>query len=284
MAEEKQHDFLGGGSHPYCELLCITEGQAELEMMDERFDVQTRHLLLIPSHMPHRLFKTSDTTVKYWYMELETEQSNVQSDFVSFPSTFEAIRWNRLQSMPCRTQSMEDLQGKVQAGLSHMFDLMEDALMSSHPFIQRQLVACEVQKLFLFISLILQYEGESYLVSTGSQTASLPGNESKQLVQEVMRYMECTFRHEITLQTLADLVHLDPSYFIRLFKEQAGVTPYKYLQQLRLNAAKSLLLHTKLPITEVAEQVGFPSIHYFSRRFKEVHGVSPSEYRLQQAK
>lgn len=57
------------------------------------------------------------------------------------------------------------------------------------------------------------------------------------------------------------------------------MTPMQYLHQLRMNAARSYLRKTELSIQEIAGASGYPSIHYFSRMFKQTFGISPSEWR-----
>ncbi len=85
--------------------------------------------------------------------------------------------------------------------------------------------------------------------------------------------------HELSLQKLADVLFISPSYLSLIFKNEAGETFLKYLIRVRLEAAKELLNAPDVKITEVAERVGYPDISYFSYFFKKNFGVSPREYR-----
>ena len=69
------------------------------------------------------------------------------------------------------------------------------------------------------------------------------------------------------------------SHFCRIFKQQTGQTPTQYLQNVRMNAAKELLVSTDLFIGEIADQVGYQDPLYFSKLFCRSEGTSPSEYR-----
>lgn len=97
---------------------------------------------------------------------------------------------------------------------------------------------------------------------------------------KVMDYIEKHFTEPIELDNLARLVHFSKSYLVVRFKELWGVPPIKYVNFLRIESAKQLLLVSDKNITDIASDVGFSGIHYFSRYFKERVGVTPNEYRL----
>lgn len=84
---------------------------------------------------------------------------------------------------------------------------------------------------------------------------------------------------DTTLEKLAALLHLSTKQTARLIKKQYGMTFEQRLTQTKLDMAVRLLTMTSLPISEIAKTVGYSSIHYFSRRFKEKFGISPAEYR-----
>ena len=72
---------------------------------------------------------------------------------------------------------------------------------------------------------------------------------------------------------------LQKSQFHLVFKQTTGLSPQQYIVRLKMRKAKVLLLESNRTITEVAEELGFDSIHYFSRQFSSLFGVSPSVYR-----
>jgi AraC family transcriptional regulator of arabinose operon len=82
-----------------------------------------------------------------------------------------------------------------------------------------------------------------------------------------------------TLDGLAQRCGLSRSRFAELFREQMGVPPAEFLENLRLRRARELLEHTSLNLAEIAEQSGFTSPFYLSLRFKKQFKVSPRDYR-----
>lgn len=98
-------------------------------------------------------------------------------------------------------------------------------------------------------------------------------------VKEALRYVEEHLHQGLGLRDAAQHVHLNPSYFSVLFKEQMGMTFIEYVTRLRIQKAKELLLQTKLPVGEIAERVGYQTTKYFNKVFKEYEGHSPGSYR-----
>ncbi|EHI70414.1 response regulator transcription factor [Streptococcus ictaluri] len=83
----------------------------------------------------------------------------------------------------------------------------------------------------------------------------------------------------LTLKSLASQLGFSPSYFSVLVKKELGMPFQDYLVQERLKKAKLLLLTTDLKVYEIAEQVGFEDINYFSQRFKQLVGVTPRQFK-----
>ncbi|HER9922007.1 TPA: response regulator [Streptococcus pyogenes] len=84
---------------------------------------------------------------------------------------------------------------------------------------------------------------------------------------------------DLTLKSLAQQLGFSPNYLSVLIKKELGMPFQDYLIQERLKKAKLLLLTSNLKIYEIAEQVGFEDMNYFSQRFKQLIGVTPSQYK-----
>ncbi len=81
------------------------------------------------------------------------------------------------------------------------------------------------------------------------------------------------------IEYYAEQCGVDKSYFYKLFRMWAGISPNQYRNQLRMTAAKDLLIHTNLSVCEIAQKTGFDDPYYFSRLFKKEMGLSPAHYR-----
>ncbi len=103
------------------------------------------------------------------------------------------------------------------------------------------------------------------------------GKESA--VYDAITFMEDQLSRPLRIESIAESVHLSPPYFCELFKATTGLSPGKYLMQLRLEQAKHLLLTTRLPITEIAGSCGFCDSSHFARAFKAGVQASPRGFR-----
>ncbi|HEX8086136.1 MAG TPA: AraC family transcriptional regulator [Solirubrobacteraceae bacterium] len=91
--------------------------------------------------------------------------------------------------------------------------------------------------------------------------------------------MDRTYSEPLDIPTLARIAHVSEAHFIRTFRATFGETPHRYLQRRRVERAMFLLRTTDSSVTDVCFDVGFNSLGTFSRTFREIVGVSPSEYR-----
>ncbi|MDQ0194489.1 response regulator transcription factor [Paenibacillus wynnii] len=100
-----------------------------------------------------------------------------------------------------------------------------------------------------------------------------------QLITKALEYIANHFTENLTLQSVADIVHLSKSYFSLLFKKQTERNFIDYLIELRIREAKRLLAQNDSRIYDVAGAAGFKDVKYFSKVFKKITGLTPVEYR-----
>ena len=94
----------------------------------------------------------------------------------------------------------------------------------------------------------------------------------------VVKYLEAHIGESLSLETVADDNLMSVSKLKLLFREKTGGGPIDYFIKLKIDKAKALIREGRLNFTEIADRLGFYSVHYFSRTFKKHTGFSPSEY------
>ncbi|SIR31323.1 response regulator transcription factor [Halanaerobium kushneri] len=99
------------------------------------------------------------------------------------------------------------------------------------------------------------------------------------LILKAKKYLKHNFNQEISLEHTAKEINVSSGYLSHLFKEKSGISFTEYLNQLRISEAKKLLRNKGLKIYQIADQTGYNNPYYFSRVFKKVTGISPTEYR-----
>lgn len=101
----------------------------------------------------------------------------------------------------------------------------------------------------------------------------------RETLAEFGRFLRANFERPISLSDAADAVGLTPTYLAHMVKKETGRTFLELLTERRLDRAKELIVHTAMPISKIADMVGFSDFAYFARRFKQLTGMSPSRYR-----
>ena len=121
---------------------------------------------------------------------------------------------------------------------------------------------------FLIEQLLLEYTEQQATAENGE-----PSLEMKQICE----FLENNYAAAVTLDDLCALTGLSKYYLLRSFTKQKGISPYSYLQTIRISRAKKLLEQGILPI-EVAFQTGFTDQSHFSNFFKKFIGLTPRQY------
>jgi two-component system response regulator YesN len=108
------------------------------------------------------------------------------------------------------------------------------------------------------------------------QYADHSGNAS---IKRVCEYIDIHYFENFALARLAEMSHMSVSHFSMLFKKTTGQTCLNYLNLIRIRKAKELLKEPDLKIYEIADMVGYSSLPYFNRIFKQIVTITPVEYR-----
>jgi AraC family transcriptional regulator len=124
----------------------------------------------------------------------------------------------------------------------------------------------------LAIQLIRKYS--SARLQAEVPTVGLPYAKLKQ----VKSYIEENLEANLSLSMLSGVAALSPIHFARQFKRSTGQSPYQYLLNARIDAAKRLL-RSQLPIAEIAFRCGFAHQEHLTRTFRKLTGTTPAAYR-----
>ena len=112
-----------------------------------------------------------------------------------------------------------------------------------------------------------------------TQNQSQANYKPEEIVALVKEYVQNHYASDISLATLSDNLGFSSSYLTKVFSKVEGTTPSKYIRDYRMGIAKQLLSEPNATIQSVCAAVGYPDPFHFSKSFKQVFGISPSEYR-----
>lgn len=139
---------------------------------------------------------------------------------------------------------------------------LRTAVLRSDVFID---AACRVKNLLTWLAVII---------------ADRPGDDTRERIDESVRYMIAKLDSHIDLDELAQICGMSRYYFVRKFRERNGESPIHYFIHLKIQRACELLETTEFDVKKIAESLGYDDPFYFSKLFKRSTGQSPQHFRL----
>lgn len=238
-------------AHPdFVEVLLIEEGSARFLIGETAYDVQTGDLLVFNSGVVHD--ELSDT---------------------AFASSCIAVGGLRLPGLRENTLVPEDASPVYPVGgelpdLRALYQLIYRYLAEDRP-------DCEVFCHRLMLALL-----DRALTISGSVSLRAPADpEPASLGKQVQDYIDRHYSEPLTLQQIGQALHVSPYYLAHVFKESSGYSPRQYLLRRRIGEAQNLLISTDLPISRIAEMVGYDTQNYFDQQFSKHTGMPPRKFR-----
>lgn len=153
--------------------------------------------------------------------------------------------------------------------------VMKDNKMSSSLITNNEKLN-KLDKQTLNKKMLLQYAQELMSIYE-KETMSV--NDSENIVLRAKRFIDENYRDDIDRDNVAEVAFVTPNYLSKLFRNSMGMNLREYINQLRIDEAKRLLLSTNMTISEIAIYVGYYNISYFSTIFHKLVGTSPAEWR-----
>lgn len=106
-------------------------------------------------------------------------------------------------------------------------------------------------------------------------------SDKNMVFKPVLQYMTDNINKPLTNEELANLVYMQPTYFIRCFRNAYGLPPMAYFNRMKIYKAMGILAGTDLAIEEISREIGIFDTSYFARIFKKHCGVTPTKYRAE---
>lgn len=250
--------------HHQFEIVLIENGKMRFIIEGGQIDLAAGEAILINNYVVHSNFPIEpETSVAVFHF---SEEDSSEADFSSKNHFF--IGYNR-KYVKLRLFG-DSFEGRVFAKIA------VDAI-KTKPKENELMIKGTFYQLFG----ILQQEG---ILRLENKTLEKTSNKAANKVNKVVEYIEEHFDEDITIESAAQLINVNPSYFCRIFKQAMGNTFIHYLNDYRIMQAKQRLLKPEASITEVMYETGFSNYSYFNRVFKQYSGCSPTDYKLKYIK
>ncbi len=242
-------------NHKDFEILLVKEGRGSITVNEETYDVKAGAMLLLSPYMLHGVSVPENSYIKYACLCFDL--SLIQNE-----SLISDLENGMFYMHPCIYPDSSHWQMINQAYLS-----IEQALLQAKSFWEL-MVQGHLNLLF------------AYLMQNSLYYKAKAISKDMAFCLHVMNYLEENYKTNITSKQIAESMHYTQSYFCRLFRKNFALCFNEYLCSFRLEKAKLLLANSKdISITHVVTEVGFLSASYFTKKFREENGISPTEFR-----
>lgn len=243
-------------NHTYFQLFGISEGNGRLLVENETFDILPQQLYLIRPQQNHAVLTTEREPLHILDIKFSVHNQDLFEELLKIDKPFAPKNFSWF------TQGFEKIFKESQEQQIHYYSIVCNTLYE------------------LLVRIIRERNGDVSAPST-VPVSEPPVREYRGInVAALMDYIRFNYTHIISLDDLSAAAHVNKTTLSNMFKELFDTTPIRYINSLRMQKAKELLSNTTIGIGEIAELIGFQSIHYFSRFFKEKENCTPVEYRM----
>ncbi len=163
---------------------------------------------------------------------------------------------------------LSDLYLQVKEKMNHIYNTM------NIPFPTNTAILDFINKKYYLYEIILFFSEQSEMIMNAI------GNSSRDSVlDDILYYIDHNYQTNIKLESIAPLFGYNSAYLGKIFNKTVGESFNSYVDHMRIEHSKELLLENKLKVYEIAEQVGYKNVDYFHKKFKKYVGESPAEFR-----
>lgn len=186
------------------------------------------------------------------------------------------------QSVDLGPESFRDVFSERNAWLCHFGELLiqyaETHLNATQP---GDAVLLEQMRDTVARYLMLQYKGTKHAAWEHECVGPKRSKLSPSATRKVTQWLAENYAETISVKDMAAMTCLSETHFLRAFRDTVGQTPYRYLQQLRINAARDMLRRSSAPVAAVAAACGYGSASHFCVEFSREVGMPPGRFRRQ---
>ena len=258
---EKDYSFKGE-SHDFWEIVYVDKGEIEIDMDREKRILTQGHAVF---HQPNEYHNLRANGVVAPNLVV-----------ISFRCKSPAINFFKKRILPLSDIEKHLLATIVREAM-HSFSspldntfLKELTRRDEEFFGSEQLIALSLEQ--LLISLYRNFDG----VRRNSTT--LKQGMEQDLFSNILSYLQEHICEKLTFTQIANAVNVSPTTLKTLFKQKSGEGIMTYFSKMKIGIAKSMIREGNYNISQISSHLGFNTVHFFSRRFKQLTGMSPTQY------
>ncbi len=248
--------------HNYLEIGYCYEGEGTLVLGETNYRFTGGEFTIIPKNYPHTTNSDPGTISKWEYLFVDVEQildelyqragNTKRRDYMLYRIRSRAI-FKKAEEKP-----------KIACQIRNLLEIMRD---TEEFYLEESKGAMAA----LLVN-IARENREAKAAADISGKITIP-------VARAMDYITLHYMEALKIEELADWCHISETHFRRIFSEYTGMSPLEYINLVRVQSACNYLKNTDETMADIAAKCGFTTLSTFNRNFRNITGVSPSEWR-----
>lgn len=259
------NDFsISPSTQDFWQLLFVDSGRVQVFSDDKKFILSEGELCF---HKPNTKINLSDRGVP------------LNAIIICFEASGRMMNFFESKIFSCDRHEIESLKAIVSeckesySGMTSDFTQTRLTKKADAPFGSEQVIKNMLE--LLLISLVRRNSNQKAIRSVDNTSVS---GHAEQIVENILEILNSRVTSSVNLDAIARELFFSKTYIKTIFKKYVGTSIIQYYNHLKINKAKQLIGEKQYSMTEITEMLGFSSIHYFSKMFKQVAGLTPSEY------
>lgn len=252
-----------GEFHNFWEFLCVDKGVVEVTSNHETFLLKRGDIIFHQPNEFHALSANGIIAPNLLVVSFECENKSM-----------EFFRKKRLTI----GENERGILAQIIIEAKHCFSgVLDDPYLEKlTPVADPPFGSSQMIKLNLELLLIQLYRNFSYYHHIKEKAENEPNSHI--IYKDIISYFERSIRLQLTIEGICRDNLISDSYLKKLFRERHNSGVIQYFTKMKIDMAKQLIRNRQMNFTQIADYLGYTSIHYFSRQFKKQTGMTPSEY------
>lgn len=259
-----------GETHDFWEFICVDKGEVDITAGVHSIKLKRGDIAFHEPNEFHNVRATGETAPNLVV--------------VSFGCDSRAMYFFRNRIFKIDDAERE-LLAKIIIEARHCFDCrLDDPYLQNMPqkeeeaFGSEQLIRLYLEQFLIHLARRHERRGKTPIVTTSNNTKATKAKSDLEIYLRVTEYMESQPASKLTIEQICRDNLVSRSHLQKIFKQQSGLGIIEYFSHMKIRLAKELIRTQHMNFTQISDILGYASIHYFSRQFKKVTGMTPLEY------
>lgn len=251
--------------HYFYEVICITEGTAEMRCADDSYIMSEGDMIVFRSRAVHSIFAVDRNPLKYSVLKFDINRFAITTPYA--PKLRSIFRQAEQQGMPIYfPREQAELMGSDQ-----LFERCVEEV-QQHAYGYDLMLQTNVYSLLM--SIIRRWLEDGFVISDDEA-------ESENYdIDSITEYIDSCMGEELRVADIAKQCGMSYSCFAKKFHETYGMSCKGYIERMRIFKAEELLLFTEHDLSYISQETGFSDCSHLIKSFKKLRGITPKQFRL----